>query len=49
MKADEIIVAGEIVDTPYGQQLEKLGVKVCRGIKEAIVLAKESLKTGVKA
>jgi len=49
VKANEIIVAGEIVDTPYGQQLEKLGVRVCRGVKEAIVLAKESLKTGVKA
>jgi CRISPR-associated protein Cst2 len=49
VKADELIVAGEIVDTPYGKQLEKLGVKVCRGVKEAIALAKESLKAGAKA
>ena len=49
VKADELIVAGEIADTPYGKQLEKLGVKVCRGVKEAIVLAKQSLETGVKA
>jgi CRISPR-associated protein Cst2 len=49
VKADELIVAGEIVDTPYGKQLEQLGVKVCRGIKEAINLAKESIETGVKA
>lgn len=50
VKADELIVAGEIADTPpYGKQLENLGVKVCRGVKEAIALAKESLKTGAKA
>lgn len=49
VKANELIVAGEIADTPYGKQLEKLGVKVCRGVKEAIALAKELLKTEVKA
>lgn len=49
VKADEIIVAGEIADTPYGEKLEKLGVKVCRGVKEAIALAKASLKAGAKA
>jgi CRISPR-associated protein Cst2 len=49
VKADELIVAGEIADTPYGKQLEQLGVKVCRGVKEAIALAKESLKVGAKA
>jgi CRISPR-associated protein Cst2 len=41
--ADEIIIAGEIADTPYGKQLESLGVKVCRGIKEAIKEAKTKL------
>lgn len=49
VKADELIVAGEIADTPYGEQLKKLGVNVCRGVKEAIALAKDSLKAGVKA
>jgi CRISPR-associated protein Cst2 len=49
VKANELIVAGEIADTPYGKQLEKLDVKVCRGVKEAIALAKESLKIGAKA
>jgi CRISPR-associated protein Cst2 len=49
IKADELIVAGEIADTPYAEQLQKLGVKVCRGVKEAIALAKKSLETGVKA
>jgi CRISPR-associated protein Cst2 len=47
--ADELIVAGEIVDTPYGEQLKNLNVKVCRGIKEAIATAKKLLKTEVKA
>jgi CRISPR-associated protein Cst2 len=47
--ANELIVAGEVVDTLYGKELEKLNVKVCRGVKEAIALAKESLKSGVKA
>jgi CRISPR-associated protein Cst2 len=40
---DELIVAGEIVDTPYGQNLKDLRVTVCRGVKEAIVLAKQKL------
>ena len=47
--ASELIVAGEIADTPYGQQLSKLGVKVVRGVKEAITAAKELLKTEVAA
>lgn len=47
--ASELIVAGEIADTPYGEQLNKLGVKVCRGVKEAIATAKTLLKTGVAA
>lgn len=49
IKHSELIVAGEIADTPYGTNLEKLGVKVCRGVKEAIASAKESLKAGAKA
>lgn len=47
--ASELIVAGEIVDTPYGEKLEKLGVKVYRGVKEAIMAAKSLLKTEVAA
>jgi CRISPR-associated protein Cst2 len=47
--ASELIVAGEIADTPYGKQLEALGVKVCRGVKEAITVAKTLLKTEVSA
>lgn len=47
--ANELIVAGEIADTPYGKQLEALGVKVCRGVKEAIALVKERLGAGVTA
>ena len=47
--ASELIVAGEIADTPYGQQLSKLGVKVVRGVKQAITAAKELLKTEVAA
>ena len=43
--ARELIVAGEIADTPYGEQLKGLEVKVCRGIKEAIASAKKLLKT----
>lgn len=39
----ELIVAGEIADTPYGQQLRALGVTVHRGIKEAISAAKQRL------
>lgn len=40
---DELIVAGDIADTPYGQKLKDLKVTVCRGVKEAIVLAKQQL------
>lgn len=43
----ELIVAGEIADSPYGQQLSKLGVKVVRGVKEAIATAKQLLTTEV--
>ncbi|XFA74250.1 type I-B CRISPR-associated protein Cas7/Cst2/DevR [Thermosynechococcaceae cyanobacterium Okahandja] len=43
--ASELIVAGEIADTPYGEQLSKLGVKVFRGVKEAIAKAKQTLVT----
>jgi CRISPR-associated protein Cst2 len=49
VKAEELIVAGEIADTPYANQLKELGVQVCRGVKEAIALAKESLKAGASA
>jgi CRISPR-associated protein Cst2 len=49
VKANELIVGGEIADTPYREQLEQLGVKVCPGVKEAIALAKESLNAGVTA
>ncbi|BAU42501.1 type I-B CRISPR-associated protein Cas7/Cst2/DevR [Leptolyngbya sp. O-77] len=47
--ASELIVAGEIADTPYGKQLEALGVKVYRGVKEAIAAAKELLSMEVTA
>lgn len=47
--AAELMVAGEIADTPYGEKLEKLGVKVFRGVKEAISAAKSILKTEVPA
>lgn len=49
VKADELIVGGEIADTPYGKQLSQLGVKVCRGVKEAIATAKTLLKAEVPA
>jgi CRISPR-associated protein Cst2 len=44
-------VAGEIADTPYGSQLQNLGVTVHRGVKEAIAEAKKRLVElkGVKA
>ncbi|MEA5536919.1 type I-B CRISPR-associated protein Cas7/Cst2/DevR [Crocosphaera sp. XPORK-15E] len=45
--ASELIVAGEIADTPYGEKLKSLNVKVYRGVKEAIAAAKEMLKTEV--
>jgi CRISPR-associated protein Cst2 len=41
--APELIVAGEIADTPYGQTLTDLGVNVYRGVKEAIAVAKTRL------
>jgi len=47
IKADELIVGGEIADTPYGEQLDKLGVKVFRGVKDAIATAKTKLPVGV--
>ncbi|MEG4242925.1 type I-B CRISPR-associated protein Cas7/Cst2/DevR [Microcoleus sp. Pol10_D6] len=47
--ASELIVAGEIADTLYGEQLKKLNVTVVRGVKEAIAAAKALLKTGVAA
>ncbi|VEP14466.1 CRISPR-associated autoregulator, Cst2 family [Hyella patelloides LEGE 07179] len=47
--ASELIVAGEIADTPYGEQLKDLGVNVCRGVKEAISEAKTLLETEVTA
>ncbi len=45
----ELIVAGEVADTVYGQKLADAGVKVLRGVKEAISTAQEFLKTEVKA
>jgi CRISPR-associated protein Cst2 len=45
--ANELIVAGEIADTRDGKQLQELGVKVHRGVKEAIAAAKLLLKTEV--
>ncbi|MDX2271598.1 MAG: type I-B CRISPR-associated protein Cas7/Cst2/DevR [Cyanobacteriota bacterium] len=47
--ASELIVAGEIADTPYGQKLAVLGVQVNRGVKEAITAAKSLLKKEVNA
>jgi CRISPR-associated protein Cst2 len=49
VKPEELIVGGEIADTPYREQLEELGVKVCPGVKEAIAAAKALLKTEAKA
>jgi CRISPR-associated protein Cst2 len=43
--ASELIVAGEIADTPYGEKLKSLSVEVKRGIKEAITEAKHRLST----
>jgi CRISPR-associated protein Cst2 len=45
----ELIVAGEVADTLYGQKLAEAGVKVLRGVKEAISTAQEFLKAEVKA
>lgn len=47
VKASELLVGGEIADTPYGKQLGNLGVNVYRGVKEAIATAKERLSTEV--
>lgn len=47
VKANELLVGGEIADTPYGQQLEALGVQVYRGVKEAIATAKQQLNIEV--
>ncbi len=41
--ANELIVAGAIADTPYGENLKALKVKVYRGVKEAIAAAKKQL------
>lgn len=46
---EELIVAGKIANTPYGEQLNNLNVKVCLGVKEAISQAKKLLATEVKA
>lgn len=43
IKPDELVIGGEIVDTPYGDQLKELGVSVHRGVKEAITAAKTKL------
>ncbi|ELR97560.1 type I-B CRISPR-associated protein Cas7/Cst2/DevR [Gloeocapsa sp. PCC 73106] len=47
--ASELIVAGEIADTPYAQQLKSLNVQVSRGIKEAIAIAEEQLLSSQQA
>lgn len=49
VKADEILVGGEIADTRHAKQLEALGVQVYRSVKEAIATAKKLLKTEVSA
>jgi CRISPR-associated protein Cst2 len=41
--ASELIVGGEITNTPHREQLEKLGVKVQGGVKAAIAEAKKHL------
>jgi CRISPR-associated protein Cst2 len=41
--ATELIVGGEIVDTPHGKQLQELGATVHRGVKEALSVAKNQL------
>jgi CRISPR-associated protein Cst2 len=41
--ANELIVGGEIADTPYGEQLKGLHVAVHRGVKEALTAAKAQL------
>jgi CRISPR-associated protein Cst2 len=47
--AGELIVGGEIADTLYGKQMQEMGVKVHRGVKEAIAAAKLLLNTEVSA
>jgi CRISPR-associated protein Cst2 len=47
--ASELIVAGEIANTPYRQQLEALGVKVYGGVKEAIAATQALVKVGQTA
>ena len=44
IKPDELVVGGEVIDTPYGAQLKELGVSVHRGVKEAIAAAKTKLR-----
>lgn len=44
VKASELLVGGEIADTPYGEQLKGQGVQVYRGVKETIEKAKEKLE-----
>jgi CRISPR-associated protein Cst2 len=49
VSANELIVGGEIADTPYGEQLRGLNVVVHRGVKEALTAAKAQLsKIGAK-
>ncbi|MBF2000784.1 MAG: type I-B CRISPR-associated protein Cas7/Cst2/DevR [Synechococcales cyanobacterium M58_A2018_015] len=43
VQAGELMVGGEIADSPYGEQLGNLGVGVYRGVKEAIAAAKRKL------
>lgn len=45
VQASELIVGGEIADSPYGEQLRQVGVQVVRGVKEAIAAAKEQLSS----
>ncbi len=41
--ANELIVGGEIADTPHGKELQELGATVHRGVKEALGVAKKQL------
>jgi len=47
--ASELIIGGEITRTPYGEQLQKLGVKVQGGVKAAIADAQKRLNIGLKS
>lgn len=49
IKPEELVVGGEIADTPYGDQLKALGVLVHRGVKDAISAATTLLSTEVTA